>query len=212
MLPTLTNGVVALRRPFHFGAGMEAIAEHSLMEAKANELLTGLLGADPEPAIAIFEVLRGARQRADALRRVGKEVLTPENHALLQDVMKACQYATELRDFLAHRIWMMDEKLPEAVVLVDPGALWRFSAAARRLNAEGPVTIDGALAMQDAMRKAAQVWTLQDISDAKSAAGLGFVILTIFGEIVACAASDEADRKRSQLKSVLAKKPPRNGE
>jgi len=90
-----------------------ASIEHSL-----SLLLTSVLGADAEPAIAIFATLRGERPQLDALEAAAK--------AARFDVFRAAISMTDsvrrARNHLAHWIWGTCKQLPDALLLAEPKA------------------------------------------------------------------------------------------
>ncbi|MGU3455565.1 hypothetical protein ACLBV5_04555 [Brevundimonas sp. M1A4_2e] len=201
--PQLTNDQVVLKRMLFFAAGMEAVAEHSLMEAHVSHLLTKLLGKNPGASIAIFEGLRGAQAQANALKRVANETLSPDDKALLIKIMDCCKAASAGRDAISHRIWLMDDQYPDAVVLYEPAAMWRLSIKSETLNAQGPITIEAAKSVQAQMRQAAQIWRMIDFDLVKRQAGKALVALVAFGEALALGSTEAGQIKRQQIDALL---------
>jgi len=202
--PQLTNEQVVLKRMLFFAAGMEAVAEHSLMEAHVSHLLTKLLGENPGASIAVFEGLSGAQAQAKALKRVADETLSEDDKGLLVKIMQCCKAASVSRDAISHRLWLLDDQYPDAVVLYEPAAMWRLSVKSEALNAQGPVSVDAARGVQAQMRKAAQIWRLADFDLAKRQAGKAAVALVAFGEALAMGTTSEGRAKRQQIDDLVA--------
>ncbi|MDX2334587.1 hypothetical protein [Brevundimonas vesicularis] len=202
--PQVSNDQVVVKRLLHFAAGMEALAEHSLVDAQVSNLLTQMLGADPKPAIAMYETLNGARAEARALKAVGKETLSPGDNALLARIMTVCKTSSDHRDAIAHRLWMADDQYPDAVVLVDPKSLWRMSSKVGEIKAKGPVTDASARSVQDDIRAACQIWRMDDFDLAKRAASKAVISLIAFGEVLSLGDIPAASQKRSQLDAHLS--------
>lgn len=202
--PQVSNDQVVIKRLMFFAAGMEALAEHSLVDAQVSNLLTQMLGADPKPAIAMYETLNGARAEARALKAVGKETLSPGDNSLLARIMTVCKSSSDYRDALAHRLWMADEQYPDAVVLVDPKSLWRLSNKVGLIKASGPVSDSSARSVQDDIRNACQIWRMKDFDLAKRAGSKAFIALIAFGEALSLGGGPAGSEKRSQLDTHLA--------
>ncbi|WP_143255469.1 hypothetical protein [Brevundimonas sp. ZS04] len=192
-----------LKRMVFFAAGMEAVAEHSLMEAHVSHLLTKLLGKNPGASIAIFEGLSGAQAQAKALKRVANEALTPDDKALLFKIMDCCKAASTGRDTISHRLWLMDDQFPDAVVLYEPAAMWRLSIKSEALSDQGPISIEAAKNVQAQMRQAAQIWRMSDFDLVKRQAGKASVALVAFGEALTLGVTDAGHTKRQQIDALL---------
>ena len=160
--PNLSNHNIVLSKMLFYAAGMEALAEHSMVDAQVSNLLTQMLGANPKPAVAMYETLNGARAEARALRAVGSEVLSSDDHAFLVRIMHACKASSDYRDAIAHRLWMADDQYQDAIVLFDPKSIWRMSSKVHAINAAGGATAEGAQDVQVDMRRACQIWRLSD--------------------------------------------------
>jgi len=202
--PQLSNEKIVLRKMLFYAAGMEAVAEHSLVDAQVSNLITRMLGANPRPAIAMYETLNGAKAEARALKTIGSETLAPQNYDLLQDIMKACKTSSDYRDALAHRLWMADDQLEDSVVLVNPRSLWRMSSKVNAINAAGPATIDGVRDVQVDLRNACQIWTLTDFDIAKRAASKAFIALIAFDELLSTEGAADIAAKRAQIEAHLS--------
>lgn len=203
LTPHITNDGVVLARMFHFAAGMEAVAEHSLMEGHVSHLLARLLGSNQGPSIAIFEGLSGAQAQARALKRVAQEVLNADDQALLKRVMASCKLASDARDAICHRLWLMDHQLPHAVILYEPSAMWRLSLRADALNETNQVTDATVMEVQVQIKKASQVWTLPDFDLAKRQAGGACVAVAAFYEATVLGDTPAGVEKRRQIDELL---------
>lgn len=202
--PNLSNDKIVLQKMVFYAAGMEALAEHSMVDAQVSNLLTQMLGANPKPAVAMYETLNGARAEARALKAVGAEALSSGDNALLERVMKACRASSDFRDTIAHRLWMADDQFPDAVVLFDPKSLWRMSFKVNVINAAGPTATEAARDVQADMRRACQIWRLSDFDDAKRAASKAFIALVALGEALALGDTPTGAAKRAKLDAHLS--------
>lgn len=203
LTPQINNEGVVLARMYHFAAGMEAVAEHSMMEGHVSHLLARLLGTNQGPSLTIFEGLSGAQAQARALKRVAQDVLDVDDQALLKRVMACCKLASDARDLICHRLWLMDHQLPDAVILCEPSAMWRLSLRADALNETNQVTVANVMDVQDQIRKAAQVWYLSDFDFAKRQAGGACVALAAFYEATALGKTPEGMEKHRQIDDLL---------
>lgn len=197
LTPNVTNDNIALKRKPYLAMGMLVIAENSLAEAKISNVLVGMLGADPKPAATIYGSLRNGKVQREAMLAVADDVLNAEDLALFRQVMKLTETASKSRDALAHSLWLYDDQLPDAVVLVKPDSMWRFTVHSNMLNAAGPIQIEDALDMQQRMRDACSVWRVKDFDEAKLKASNAFISLTALSElIIAPDAGKSAARKK----------------
>ena len=94
-----------------------ASIEHSL-----SLLLTSVLGADAEPAIAIFATLRGERPQLDALEAAAKAALSPNEIDDFRAAISMTDSVRRARNHLAHWIWGTCKQLPDALLLAEPKA------------------------------------------------------------------------------------------
>lgn len=202
--PNLSNENIVLQKMLFYAAGMEAVAEHSLVDAQVSRLLTQMLGANPKPAVAMYETLNGAKAEARALKAVGAETLSLSDNARLGSVMKVCKVSSDLRDTIAHRLWLADARYPDAVVLFDPKSMWRMSFKATAVNAAGPVTTEAARDVQADIRKASQIWRISDFDAAKRAASKAFIALVAFNEALALGDTPDGSAKRALLDAHLS--------
>lgn len=165
--PFLVNQDMGLHRPYHLAIGMMVISEYALVEAYTSLLLNALAKGDPEAAGAIYGEIRQGQVQGKALRAVAKAVLSPEDAGLLNDILKIAKKASDIRDALAHRLWMYDKTLPLDVVLVDPALVWKSDLATKKLGGPGPVPIEGARQLQQMMRDAGQLWSRGELEEAR---------------------------------------------
>lgn len=205
LTPNVLNDNIALKRTPFLAMGMLVISENSLAEAKIPNVLVGMLGADPGPAATIYGSLRNGKVQREAMVAVAQDVLLEEDLALFRQVMKLTETASKSRDALAHSLWLYDDQLPDAVVLVKPDSLWRFTVQSNVLNAAGPIQIADALDMQQRMRDACSVWKLQDFEEAKSRASNAFICLTALSELITAPLADKP-AARAKLTMLLNRK------
>jgi hypothetical protein len=183
---------------------MEAIAQHSMAEGLVSNVLTAMLHADPGPATAIYGTIRNGKLQRDALMAVAEEVLDVDDRKLFDKVLGLLQSSARGRDQLAHYLWSVDEQFPDDIVLVRPDAIWRFSAKEKALNTNGGPSLEEATQMQQDLRDASTVWTVQDILDVRSRGVRAFAGLIAFGQLVKSTAEEERQGHRATITNLLA--------
>jgi len=94
-----------------------ASIEHSL-----SLLLVSVLGADAEPAIAMFATLTAQRQQMGALEAAAKAALSPDEFDVFCAAISMTESVQTPRNHLAHWIWGTCEQLPNALLLAEPKA------------------------------------------------------------------------------------------
>ena len=204
MIPNLSNEHLAALRPLMLLSGMRAIAEFSLVEAHLGRLMTAMLGANPAPGAAIFGSLRSATLQRDAMNSVAKEVLSPVDQDHLRSLQKMVKRASDFRDQIAHRLWMMDEQLIDAVVLFDPGQVWRLSLRSDLCKGK-EIKDEDALAIQKGMVDASQVWRKHDFEAARTASVHAAVAtLALTQAITSPVDSSERDRHYGTFVNALS--------
>jgi hypothetical protein len=106
-------------------------------------LLVRVLGADPEPAIAIFATLKPQRLQLGALKAAAKAALSVDDFDVFCAAISLTDSVLTPRNHLAHWIWGDCEQLSEALLLAEPKARkeqdQKMIAAIRRLE-KGPTT------------------------------------------------------------------------
>lgn len=183
---------------------MAAIAQHSMAESMVSNVLTAMLHADPAPAAAIYGTIRNGKLQRDALMAVASEVLADADRQLFSRVLGLLQTSGKGRDQLAHFLWATDEQLPEALLLVRPDQMWRFSAQERQLNSRGGPTIAEAEDMQQSIRAACTVWSLSDVLDVRERGVRSFAGLIAFSQVIKAADEPSARQDRETIASLLA--------
>ena len=94
-----------------------ASIEHSL-----GLLLTSVLGAGAEPAIAMFATLRGERPQMGALEAAAKAALSPNEFDVFRAAISVTDSVRTGRNHLAHWIWGTCKQLPDTLLLAEPKA------------------------------------------------------------------------------------------
>ena len=97
--------------------GLWASMQHSL-----SLLLTSVLGADAEPAIAMFATLTAQRAQLFALEAAAKAALSPNDFDVFSAAISMTGRVQTPRNHLAHWIWGSCEQLPDALLLAEPKA------------------------------------------------------------------------------------------
>jgi hypothetical protein len=91
--------------------------EHSL-----SVLLVRLLGADAEPAIAMFATLTAQRLQMAALKAAAMAALSGDDFDVFCAAISVTDSVQTPRNHLAHWIWGNCEQLPDALLLAEPKA------------------------------------------------------------------------------------------
>ena len=81
-----------------------------------------MLGADVEPAIAMFATLTAQRQQMGALEAAAKAALSPNEFDVFRAAISMTESVQTPRNHLAHWIWGTCEQLPDALLLAEPKA------------------------------------------------------------------------------------------
>src|SRR5262249_28344491 len=97
--------------------GLWASIEHSL-----SLLLVSVLGADVEPAIAMFATLTAQRQQMGALEAAAKAALSPNDFDVFRAAISMTGRVQTPRNHLAHWIWGTCKQIPDALLLAEPKA------------------------------------------------------------------------------------------
>ena len=97
--------------------GLWASMQHSL-----SLLLTSVVGADAEPAIAMFATLTAQRQQIGTLEAAAKAALSPNEFDVFRAAISMTESVQTPRNHLAHWIWGTCEQLPDALLLAEPKA------------------------------------------------------------------------------------------
>lgn len=85
-------------------------------------LLVRVLGADADPAIAMFSTLRAQHLQLGALQAAAKAALSAQEFAVFITSTKVAEAVQAPRNQLAHWIWGHSPQLPNALLLADPDA------------------------------------------------------------------------------------------
>ena len=110
----------ARQRPQLALLAMNVIAEYSILETFFMNVFIEMLGANPEPAAAIYAALNSDKARKDAIRAVSGVVLTDSQSDLLEVLFVLLDRCAKDRNKIAHWTWGHSPQLPDAVLLVDP--------------------------------------------------------------------------------------------
>ena len=89
------------------------------IEGSLSLLLVSVLGADAEPAIAMFATLRAQHLQMGALEAAAKAALSPNDFDVFCAAIRMTDSVQTPRNHLAHWIWGTCEQLPDALLLAD---------------------------------------------------------------------------------------------
>jgi hypothetical protein len=92
------------------------------IEYSLSLLLVSVLGADAEPAIAMFATLTAQYLQMGALKAAAKAALSPDDFDVCCAAISMTESVQTPRNHLAHWIWGTCEKLPDALLLAEPRA------------------------------------------------------------------------------------------
>jgi hypothetical protein len=96
-----------------------AIAGWSEIEGQMGFVLVRMLGANAEPALAMYGALTSAPAQISAAKAAASSVLDPERLEMVEAVLKVASALSTKRHHLAHRIWGYSEDLKDALILAD---------------------------------------------------------------------------------------------
>jgi hypothetical protein len=95
-------------------------AQWGLIEYRLSLLLIRVLGADAEPAIAMFSTLTAQHLQLGALEAAAKAALKPGELDVFQAGMAVTDTVQTPRNHLAHWIWGSCPELPDALCVAEP--------------------------------------------------------------------------------------------
>jgi len=174
---------------------MKVIADYALLESHLLMLVTGLAQADPVTAGAMFGAIRNSSVQRDVINALAREVTDGATFARLERALKIVELAGGARNAFAHKIWALDPKLPDEVILIDPERLWRISQEVRRHGGPGQTTMAAYDAIVAEMRNKLSLWNIQEIVQAEKDCSNATTALLILNMIQ----SGPADEKTENL-------------
>lgn len=92
----------------------------SLIEYRLTLLLVRILGADAEPALAMFSTLEAQHLQLRALEAAAKSALDETEYDIFKATIAVAKSVQAPRNQLAHWIWAHCPELPNALLLADP--------------------------------------------------------------------------------------------
>jgi hypothetical protein len=95
-------------------------AQWGLIEYRLSLLLVRILGADAEPALAMFSTLTAQHLQLGALEAAAKAALSSTEFDIFQAGMDITDRVQTPRNHLAHWIWGDCPELPDALCVADP--------------------------------------------------------------------------------------------
>lgn len=93
---------------------------------------------------------------------------------------------------------MYDDQFPADVVLVNPALMWLTQHETQLAGGDGPVAIEDALKIQNLMRRECQLWSLEELEEARKASVHAVVGLQAFSLMHRAPANSEARAKERQ--------------
>jgi hypothetical protein len=92
----------------------------SLVEYRLSILLVRILGADAEPALAIFATLDAQHLRFKALEAAAKAALEEREYDVFKATINVARSVQTPRNQLAHWVWAHSPELPDALLVAEP--------------------------------------------------------------------------------------------
>lgn len=92
----------------------------SLIEHRLNLLLVRILGADAEPALAMFATLEAQHLQFRAIEAAAKAALEEKEYDVFKATMSVARSVQTPRNQLAHWVWAHSAELPDALLLAEP--------------------------------------------------------------------------------------------
>ena len=92
----------------------------SLVEHRLSILLVRILGADAEPAFAMFATLEAQHLQFRALEAAAKAALEEKEYDVFKATMSVAKSVQTPRNQLAHWVWAHSSDLPDALLLAEP--------------------------------------------------------------------------------------------
>jgi hypothetical protein len=92
----------------------------SLVEHRLNLLLVRILGADAEPALAMFAILDAQHLQFKAIEAAAKAALEEHEYDVFKATMGVARSVQTPRNQLAHWVWAHSAELPDALLLCEP--------------------------------------------------------------------------------------------
>ena len=155
-------------RPGHALLAASIISQYAHVEAGIRLVYLAMLGDNPGPAAASFTSLRNARAQHDALMAVAESVLSPSDRAILEAFWKLYVSVGNERNALAHGLWAVDEKQPDALVVVELPGMVHFTALQQKYLDAGEIGLQQGEESVDLLRKASRLWTVSDLNRLRS--------------------------------------------
>lgn len=105
----------------------KCITVWSEVEQQMAVLLSVLMKANTEPAIAVFLTLRGGAAQRDALKAAAESVLNEKELDLFEAIMIIQKSVEVQRNDLAHGIFGMSDDISDAVLWIESKEIARFT-------------------------------------------------------------------------------------
>jgi hypothetical protein len=102
---------------------MKVISAWSIMESFLSGVFVQMLGANPAPAVAMFNALTSTAAQNASLRAIAQTSLSKRNQELFEAIQIAVSKLAKHRNIIAHWVWGHTSSLPDAVLLCNPAAL-----------------------------------------------------------------------------------------
>jgi hypothetical protein len=92
----------------------------SLIEYRLSTLLVRILGADAEPALAMYATLDAQHLKLGAIEAAAKAALEENEYDIFKATMSMTRSVQTPRNQLAHWIWAHSSELPDALLVAEP--------------------------------------------------------------------------------------------
>ena len=204
MQPSIRVVNAATDRPDHYLLGMQVIAAWSNAEMSLQHVFASMLGANPRPAAAVFSSLISNNAQKDALNAVAEQALSKDERGAFAIIMKRHKGAAKNRDCIAHHIWAIDPRMPDAVVLLDPRKYMDVPVSITDI-ANDLTSLDKIMGgVAQTLREASSIWKTADFIDAHRRIVRVSELLIRFSVVALCR---DNDQKRAALLAKLKSEP-----
>jgi hypothetical protein len=148
---------------------METISFGAQVEFNWSAILVDILRSSPKTGMAMYEALSGGEARRAALFGAAKSAMSDDDFQLIKAVDLVLAPARRVRNDFVHHIWGVSDKIPNALLLIDPKSLRQFEIS----------QVSGGPGFDDAL---VSVWKKRDLTEARETMREGLLSLGVLSE------------------------------
>jgi hypothetical protein len=116
----------------------EIIARWADIEANTGTILSYILRAEAAPSAAMLYAVRSSSAQMDMILAAGWAKLFDPELEIFEAVIQIARAAARKRNAIAHHVWGYTPRLPEALLLLEPGAYSDMFVELQRAFAPAP--------------------------------------------------------------------------